>query len=155
MTYDPAGAGSCTPTGTTGAWHAASGNSGGWQEWSIDLSAYAGKQVQLSIVYATDWSTLTVPGMLVDDTTVTVNGAVAATTSFETDLGGWEVSGAHPEGPSQNLNDWIRSEVIFEDAAVTKTDEGLVFGFGFEGVNTPEARADLMGRTLEHLLPSG
>ena len=74
MTFDPAGEGSCTPTGTTGAWNAASGNSGGWQEWSIDLSAYAGKQVQLSIVYATDWGTLTVPGMLVDDTTVTVGG---------------------------------------------------------------------------------
>jgi Zinc carboxypeptidase/Immune inhibitor A-like, MAM domain len=155
VTYDPAGEGSCTPTGTTGAWHAASGNSGGWQQWSIDLSAYAGNQVQLSIVFATDWGTLTVPGVLVDDTTVTVGGNVVAETSFETDLGGWEVPGAHPEGPSQNLNDWIRSEVIFEDAAVTKTDEGLVFGFGFEGVNTPEARADLMGRTLEHLLPSG
>ena len=37
---------------------------------------------------------------------------------------------------------------------MTKTDE-VVFGFGFEGVNTPEARADLTGRTLEHLLPSG
>ena len=144
------GAGSCTPTGTTGTWNAASGNSGGWQQWSIDLTAYAGKQVELSIVYATDWGTLTVPGMLVDDTTRDRRRqAVAAETSFETeDLGGWSVPGAHPEGPSQNLNDWIRSEVIFEDAAVTKTDEGLVFGFGFEGVNTPEARADLMGRTL-------
>jgi hypothetical protein len=29
--------------------------------------------------------------------------------------------------------------VIFEDAAVTQTDEGLVFGFGFEGVNPAEA----------------
>jgi Immune inhibitor A peptidase M6 len=145
----------CTPTGTTGEWHAASGNSGGWQEWSIDLSAYAGKQVEISIVYATDWGTETVPGMLVDDTTVTVGGSVVAQTDFETDLGGWSVPGAHSEGPSQNLNDWIRSEVIFEDAAVTKTAEGLVFGFGFEGVNTPEARADLMGRTLQHLLPSG
>jgi Zinc carboxypeptidase len=154
VTYNPAGSGSCTPTGTTGAWHAASGNSGGWQQWSIDLSAYAGKQVEISIVYATDWGTLTVPGMLVDDTTVTA-GSTVEETSFETDLGGWSVPGAHTEGPSQNLNDWIRSEVIFEDAAVTKTDEGLVFGFGFEGVNTPEARADLMERTLSHLLPSG
>jgi Zinc carboxypeptidase/Immune inhibitor A peptidase M6 len=157
-TYDPAGnggAGSCTPTGTTGTWNAASGSSGGWQQWSIDLSAYAGKQVEISIVYATDWGTLTVPGMLVDDTSVTVGGQAPVETSFETDLGGWSVPGAHPEGPAVNLNDWIRSEVIFEDAAVTKTGEGLVFGFGFEGVNTPEARADLMGRTLEHLLPSG
>ena len=46
-------------------------------------------------MYATDWGTLTVPGMLVDDTTVTVDGAVTAETSFETeDLGGWTVPGA-------------------------------------------------------------
>ena len=36
-------------------------------------------------MYATDWGTLTVPGMFVDDTTVTVDGAVTAETSFETD----------------------------------------------------------------------
>ena len=42
-------------------------------------------------------------------------------TDFETDEGGWEIPGAHPEGPSSNLNDWIRSQRIFEDAAVTKT----------------------------------
>ena len=154
VTYDPngnGGAGSCTAK--PGKWHAATGNSGGWQEWKIDLSGYANKQVEISIVYATDWGTLTVPGMLVDDTKVTVDGAVTAETSFETpDLGGWTVPGAHEIGPSENLNDWIRSEVIFEDAAVTKTAEGLVFGFGFEGVNTPEARADVMGRTVDYLL---
>ena len=153
VTFDPAGDGSCTPTGTTGTWWAASGNSGGWQQWQFDLSAYAGKQVELSIVYATDWGTLTVPGMLVDDTTVTVDGAVTAETSFETeDLGGWTVPGAHPAGPSENLNDWIRSERIFEDAAVTKTQFGLMFGFGFEGVNTAANRADLAGRTVDYLL---
>ena len=32
----------CSPTGTTGEWHAATGNSAGWQEWNVDLSAYAG-----------------------------------------------------------------------------------------------------------------
>jgi Immune inhibitor A peptidase M6 len=147
--------GTCSPTGTTGEWHAASGGSGGWQEWRIDLARFAGQNVELSIVFATDWGTLTVPGMLVDDTTVTVGGQVVAQTSFETDLGGWDVPGAHPEGPAENLSDWIRSEVIFEEAAATQTAEGLVFGFGFEGVNTPEARAELMRRTLSHLLPSG
>ena len=40
-------------------WHAATGNSGGWQEWVIDLSAYAGQQVEVSITAATDWGTLT------------------------------------------------------------------------------------------------
>jgi Zinc carboxypeptidase/Immune inhibitor A peptidase M6 len=150
MDYNPAGGGSCTPK--PGKWHAATGGSGGWQEWKIDLSRYAGKQVEISIVYATDWGTLNVPGMLVDDTKVTVGGSVVAETSFETDLGGWTVPGAHPVGPASNLNDWIRSQRIFEDAAVTKTAEGLVFGFGFEGVDGAEARRDLMARTLEHLL---
>ena len=32
----------CTSTGTTGEWNAASGSSGGWQEWSVDLSEWAG-----------------------------------------------------------------------------------------------------------------
>jgi hypothetical protein len=144
----------CLPTGTTGAWHAASGNSSGWQNWSIDLSAYRGKQVELSIVFATDWGTLTVPGAMIDDTRVTA-GSNVSETSFETqgDFGGWAIPGAHPEGPSTNLNDWIQSERIpFEDAAVTMTDFGLMFGFGLEGVNGSGNRAVLMDRMLDHLL---
>ena len=42
-------------------WNAASGNSSGWQNWSIDLSAYRGKQVEMSIVFATDWGTTRCP----------------------------------------------------------------------------------------------
>ena len=61
----------CLPNGTTGTWNASTGNSGGWQNWSIDLSAYRGKQVEVSIVFATDWGTTTVPGAMIDDTTVT------------------------------------------------------------------------------------
>ena len=105
-------------------------------------------------MFATDWGTLTVPGMLVDDTSVTVGGQAPVETSFETDLGGWSVPGAHPEDHAVNLNDWIRSEVIFEDAAVTKTTRYRL-RLQIEGVNTPEARTDLMERTLQHLLPSG
>ena len=55
-----------TRTGTTGdgfdvhadrhvgAWNAATGNSAGFQDWEVDLSAFAGKQVEVSITYATD-----------------------------------------------------------------------------------------------------
>jgi hypothetical protein len=81
-----------------------------------------------------------------------VGGQQVAQTSFETDLGGWSVPGAHPAGPSTNLNDWIRSQRIFEDAAVTKSEFGLFFGFGFEGVNGAQNRADLMRRTVNYLL---
>ena len=54
QTWD--GVDACTATGTTGAWNAASGNSAGWQQWSIDLSAYAGETVEISIAYASDWA---------------------------------------------------------------------------------------------------
>ena len=144
----------CDPTGTTGSWHAASGNSGGWKNWSIDLSAYRGKQVEISIVFATDWAFLPVPGVMIDDTTVTA-GSTVQSTSFESpgDLGGWSVPGAHPIGPSTNTNDWIQSERIpSEDAAVTVTDFGMMFGFGLEGVNGAGNRAVLMERMLGHLL---
>lgn len=56
-------------------------------------------------------------------------GSGSETTSFEDGLGGWTVPGAHPIGPSTNGNDWIRSQKIFEDAAVTQTDDSLYFGF--------------------------
>jgi len=144
----------CDPVGSTGAWHAASGNSSGWQNWSIDLSAYRGKQVEISIVFATDWGTRVVPGMMVDDTTVTA-GSNVQQTSFETqgDLGGWSIPGPHAGSPSENVDDWIQSERIpVEDAAVTATRFGLMFGFGLEGVNGAGDRAVLMDRILDHLL---
>jgi hypothetical protein len=105
-------------------------------------------------VFATDWGTTTVPGVMVDDTTVTA-GSNVSTTSFETqgDLGGWTIPGAHPAGPSTNVNDWIQSDrVPFEDAAVTRSDFGLMFGFGLEGVDRPANRAVLMERILGYLL---
>ena len=111
-------------------------------------------QVEISIVFATDWGVTPVPGVMVDDTRVTAGSAVSET-SFETpgDLGGWTVPGAHPEGPSTNLNDWIQSERIpLEDAAVTATEFGMMFGFGLEGVNGADNRAVLMERILGHLL---
>ena len=83
----------CSPTGTTGAWNAATGNSAGWQEWNVDLSAYAGKQVEVSISYLTDWGTQGL-GVFVDDTTVLVDGVATAETSFEDGLGGWTLAPA-------------------------------------------------------------
>ena len=63
----------CTPTGTTGAWNAATGNSGGFQDWKVDLSAYAGKQVEVSITYVQDFAVHGL-GVFVDDASVTTDG---------------------------------------------------------------------------------
>ena len=119
----------------------------------MNLNQFAGQQVEVSIVFATDWGTLAVPGALVDDTSVSVNGSPITETSFETDLGGWSVPGAHPEGPSTNLNDWIQSERIpFEDASIVQTDDTLYFGFGFEGLTGQANRNEVMRRAVGYLL---
>ena len=59
---------------TTGTWNAATGNSGGFQDWKFDLSAYAGKQVELSITYVSDPGFQGL-GVFVDDAKVTADGA--------------------------------------------------------------------------------
>jgi hypothetical protein len=140
----------CEPTGTSGAWHAATGNSGGWQDWNIDLTPYAGKQVELSISYVSDWGTQGL-GSFIDDPKVTLNGATSTETSFETDLGGWTVSGA-PAGSAANPNDWVRSRTAFQEAAGVSTRDTIYVGFGAEGLTTQAMRTDLIQRAMNHLL---
>ncbi|MDX6739168.1 M14 family metallopeptidase [Actinocorallia sp. A-T 12471] len=140
----------CSPTGTTGAWHSASGQSGGWHEWTFDLSAYAGKQVEVSISYVSDWGYQGI-GVFVDDAKVTSGGATLAETSFEDGLGGWTVSGP-PEGSAAAANDWIRTALAFEEGAGVATKDTVYLGFGLEGLNSAASRADLVKRSLRHLL---
>lgn len=140
----------CTPTGSTGGeWWAASGNSGGWQQWSVDLSAYAGGQVEVSIAYISDWATQGL-GVFVDDIVVSTG---AGTTSFEgTDTGGWEVTGP-PAGSAPNPNNFIITTAAgFPEAAVVATPGSLMTGFGFEGITDAATRAAWMDRALDHLL---
>jgi hypothetical protein len=139
----------CEPTGTTGQWNAFSGNSGGWQDWTTDLSAYAGQQVEVAIVYATDWGT-TGLGVWIDDASVTVDGATVSETSFESDLGGWTVPGP-AEGSPGNPNDWERGQQSVDEGAAVMTPDSLLFGFGFEGLDAAE-REELVSRSLEAIL---
>jgi hypothetical protein len=139
----------CTGVGTTGTWNAASGASGGWVPWSVDLSGYAGKQVEVSISYASDWSTQGL-GVFVDDVDVLVNGASVASTSFEAGLDGWTVAGP-PAGSGPNANNWARSQLAFEEGAVVVTRDTVYTGFGLEGLS-PAARDDFVKRAMRHLL---
>jgi Zinc carboxypeptidase len=137
----------CTNGGSTGEWNAASGNSGGWQEWEIDLSEWAGETVEVSIAYASDWSVQNL-GAFVDDVTL----PDGTSTSFEDDLGGWEVTGP-PEGSGPNANNWVRttSEGFPVGASIT-TPDSILMGFGLEGISTQAERDAVMGRALDHLL---
>ena len=141
--------GTCSPTGTTGEWNAVSGSGNGWETWDLDLSDFAGSEVELVISYVTDWSTLGT-GVFIDDTSVIVDGATIRETSFETDLGGWEVLG--PPESSAGGNPWIRSTAVIVTWAAVTTPDTVLHGFGLEGVTTAAQRNEIMGRTLEFLL---
>jgi hypothetical protein len=137
----------CSPTGTSGDWNAASGNSNGWQQWSINLDAYAGQTVEISLAYVSDWAVQGL-GVFLDDVTLP-NGT---STSFETGLDGWQVSGA-AEGSGANANDWeITDAGGFPVGASITTPGSLMMGYGFEGISTKPERNAVMARVVSHLL---
>ena len=146
---DPAA--TCAPVGTignpVGGWNAFTGNSGGFTPWKVNLSAYAGKQVEVSISYISDVGVQGL-GVFVDDAKVTADGAVLDQTSFEDGLGGWTVPGA-PDGSPGNGNDWIQSASVgYVDGPGVATDRSVYWGFGLEGVTGADERATLVKDAL-------
>jgi hypothetical protein len=141
----------CNPSGTTGDWHAHSGRSQGWEEWSVDLSSFAGEQIEISVSYASDWA-LQGLGVFVDQVQVSTG---EGTTSFEDDadpMDGWTVPGA-PAGSEDNPNDFTRrGSVGFEEGAVISTPDSLYFGFGFEGITDAATRNMVMDASIDYLL---
>jgi len=138
--------GTCSPSGTSGTWNAASGSSGGWQQWSINLNQYAGKQIEISISYASDWSTQGL-GVFLDDVNL-----LGQQTSFETGFDGWNVPGP-PEGSAPNANDFERiTGAGFPEGAAVSTDDSVIEGYGIEGITGQAARAQVVGRTMQYLL---
>ncbi len=146
QTFD--GVGACTGTGTSGAWNAASGNSGGWQNWRVSFAGFAaGSQVEVSISYASDWSVQGL-GVFIDD--VTLPGF--ATTSFETGLDGWATPAA-PAGSAPNANTFTQTTAAgFPEGAVISTDDTIYMGFGFEGISDAATRNQVMARSMSYLL---
>ncbi|SNY37478.1 M1 family metallopeptidase [Paractinoplanes atraurantiacus] len=101
----------CSSTGTA-SWNAATGVSDGYEQWSIDLSKYAGKSVELSLSYENDPS-YSPPGVFVDDIAVSTG---QGTTSFEPDgnqLDGWTPTGP-PPGSEPNPSPWTVGTVADE-----------------------------------------
>ncbi|OQX64615.1 MAG: hypothetical protein B5M51_03180 [Anaerolinea sp. 4484_236] len=76
------------PSGNSYGW-AYNGVTNGWMQESVDLSAYAGKRVQVRFEYVTD-AAVNGEGMLIDDIRIE---AVDYFSDFESDNGGWEADG--------------------------------------------------------------
>jgi hypothetical protein len=146
----------CSPTGTTGTWNAATGTSDGYEQWAVDLGAYAGKDVEVSITQASDdlvqWR-----GAFVDDV---AGPGGQGTTSFEDDgdtFDGWTTPGA-PEGSAPNDNDWIAGTLAdtppsageIAQASLARQPEIIKFLEGFFG-HYPFASAGGLVDDLEGL----
>ena len=143
------GAESCDPTGTGGGeWNAATGSSGGWVPWNVDLTPWAGKHIEVYVTVATDPASLGL-GVWIDQTKITADGATVSETGFETDDGGWTI-GPPPEGTDNPENGWARAQESFKEGGVVGTNDSVYTGFGFEGVNE-SARVPFMRAVLRHL----
>jgi hypothetical protein len=115
----------------------------------VDLGAYAGQSVEVSITYASDWGTQGL-GVFVDDIVVSTG---EGSTSFEADLGGWTATDA-PQGSAANANTWIRTDAAgFPVGAAISTPRTILMGFGLEGISTAAERNTVMGRAMAYLLP--
>ncbi|MFG3321931.1 M14 family zinc carboxypeptidase [Streptomyces sp. NPDC048171] len=139
----------CTATGTTGQWNSLTGASGGWRQVEFDLSAYAGKSVELSIAYVTDPGSGG-RGVLADEASLVVGSTATGTEGFETSLGAWRVAGP-PAGSPAVLKDWTRTGTLFQTYGAVTTDDTVLLGFGLEHLTEPAARAALVRQALRAL----
>lgn len=100
----PKAGGGCTSSGTSGAWHAATGQGEEWEQWAVDLSGYANKDVEVSISYVSN-EEVSYNGLFIDDIVVSTG---EGSTSFEEDddtLDGWMVEDA-PTGSPNSEESW-------------------------------------------------
>ncbi|WP_327716420.1 M14 family zinc carboxypeptidase [Streptomyces sp. NBC_00490] len=147
--YLTLGDGGCTASGTSGQWNSFTGASPGWQEVSFDLSAYAGKRVEVSLSYITDPGSGG-RGVLADNASVVIGGNAVETEGFETSLGAWSVPGP-PAGSPAVVKDWGRSGELFKTYGAVTTDDTVLLGFGLEHVTAAADRTTLLGKALAAL----
>ncbi|MBW8485816.1 M14 family metallopeptidase [Actinomadura parmotrematis] len=140
----------CGNTGSTGAWNSFTGNSNGWVPAAFDLSAYAGKKVEVSISYVSDPFTGGA-GLFIDDTKVTTTGGTLDAEGFETGLGPWAIQGA-PAGSPGNTSEFVRSQAVIDTVAAVSTKDSVLLGFGIEQAKTTAQQRDLVARSLRYLI---
>lgn len=147
LTHYLTGGNPCGNTGTSGSWNAFTGNSNGWVPAAFDLSAYAGKTIEVSISYVSDPASGGT-GLFIDDTKLTTSGGQVDAEGFETGLGPWTIQGA-PAGSPGNGAEFVRSEALIDSVSSVATRDTVLLGFGLE--QSPDART-LMRKALNHLL---
>ncbi|MFD3543741.1 M14 family zinc carboxypeptidase [Streptomyces sp. NPDC058662] len=141
--------GGCTPQGTSGAWNSFTGSSDGWKQVSFDLSAYAGRTVEVALSYVTDPGSGG-RGVFADEARLNVGGTDRAVEGFEASLGVWTAASA-PAGSPEVPGDWARSGELFTSYAAVTTRDTVLLGFGLEHLPAATDRALLVGKALRAL----
>ncbi|MFI2199352.1 M14 family zinc carboxypeptidase [Streptomyces sp. NPDC020192] len=139
----------CAATGTSGSWNSLTGSSGGWRQVSFDLSAYAGKSVEVSISYISDPGTGG-HGVLADDVSLVTGGTTREAEGFETSLGAWHVPGPPPGSPAAR-KDWTRTGALYRTYGAVTTDDTVLLGFGLEQVPSAADRTALLRKAFAAL----
>jgi hypothetical protein len=149
----------CQPQGTSGQWNAASGSSDGWQEWRVDLSAWSGKQVEVSLSALTGYAAV---GAYIDDVAIqgdnvsVVTGTLA--TSFdEGRLDGWRVAGPPPGSPNSGGGISVvtpdQPQGVPQGGPAILTEDSVLLTFGLEHVAGTAGRQAVLQRVVDYLLP--
>jgi hypothetical protein len=120
--------------------HPADGDSEGYEEWDVDLTAWAGMEVDIAIAYVQDpgWGGV---GVAVDDVRVVRDGTVVDAEGFENGFGAWQADG------------FARHDAPIAEGLGIATNRTILWGFGLENVVGADARTRLLGAALERLLP--
>ncbi|NEB82139.1 zinc carboxypeptidase [Streptomyces sp. SID14478] len=139
----------CENTGTSGAWNSLTGSSDDWRTVTYDLSAYAGKTVEVSLSYVSDPGTGG-EGVRADNASVVIGGQVRETEGFETSLGVWQVPGP-PEGSPAAVEDWARAQDLFTTYGAVRTPDTVLLGFGLEHVTSSGDRNALIRKALRSI----
>jgi len=139
----------CTASGSSGSWNALTGASAGWQQVEFDLSAYAGKSVEVSISYVSDPG-FGGRGVLADQASLVVGGTAVDTEGFESSLGAWSPTGPPPGSPAV-LKDWARTGALFQTYGAVTTRDTVLLGFGLEHLPSAADRTALIRKAFSSL----
>ncbi|WP_372347050.1 M14 family zinc carboxypeptidase [Streptomyces sp. KL116D] len=139
----------CGNTGTSGAWNSLTGSSDDWKTVTYDLSAYAGRSVEVSLAYVSDPGTGG-EGVRADNASVVIGGQATETEGFETSLGVWTVPGP-PAGSPPAVKDWARAQDLFTTYGAVSTPDTVLLGFGLEHVTGTADRNALIRKALRSI----
>ncbi len=127
----------CLPQGTTGTWNKVNGNSNGWRQATLDLSAFAGKNVEISVTYVSDQG-VGGHGVFVDNASLIIGGNTVDNADFESTLTPWQST------------TWTQSGTVLKTHAAISTRRSVVLGFPLETATTAQ-RTSVLDRALDHL----